>query len=368
MIRSIIIALTVFFATFFSGFTATSQPLQPGFDIDEYIELLALTSKHTDSTKFPDIPYPKRFKRHYLSPSVGLDNAWELWSDGRGTGVISIRGTTPSSESWLANLYAAMVPAKGQLKIGENQTFDYHLSDNPKAAVHVGWLLSTAFLCETMIPKIDSCYRAGITNFYIVGHSQGGGISFLLTAHLNQLQKDKLLSDQIRFKTYCSAAPKPGNLFFAYDYEALTQAGWAFNVVNSSDWVPEVPLSIQKTDDFNTANPFWGVKYKLKNQKFPKNIVLKHVYNKLDKPTRKAQKNYEKYLGVKAAEFVQKSLPDFEPPAYYPSNHYVRTGRIIVLTGDTAYFKKFPTIEEKIWIHHGFDAYYDLAVGMRAHP
>ena len=49
----------------------------------------------------------------------------------------------------------------------------------------------------------------------------------------------------LNIKTYCSAAPKPGNLFYAYDFEHITEGGWAFNVVNSADWVPELPSTTQ---------------------------------------------------------------------------------------------------------------------------
>jgi hypothetical protein len=66
-------------------------------------------------------------------------------------------------------------------------------------------------------------------------------------------------SKDIKFKTYCSAAPKPGNLYFSYDYEADNQIGWSFTVVNGADWVPELPVSIQSIGDFNKTNPFKNV-------------------------------------------------------------------------------------------------------------
>jgi len=48
----------------------------------------------------------------------------------------------------------------------------------------VGWLLSTAYLSKDILPKIDSMYKSGIKDFILMGHSQGGAINFLLTAHL----------------------------------------------------------------------------------------------------------------------------------------------------------------------------------------
>lgn len=185
-----------------------------------------------------------------------------------------------------------------------------------------------------------------------MGHSQGGAISFLLTAYLKNLQKTNVIAKDIQFKTYCSAGPKPGNLFFAYEYEAMTQNGWAYNVVNSADWVPETPFSVQTLDDFNKTNPFVNAKSMIKQMKFPQNIALKSTYKKLDKPSRKAQKNYEKYLGTMTSKIIRKSLPDFEAPTYYKSNDYVRTGTTIVLFATPDYYSLFPDDKEKIFIHH----------------
>ncbi len=58
--------------------------------------------------------------------------------------------------------------------------------------------------------------KAGIRNFYLLGHSQGAAINFLVTAHLRHLQKTGRIPADVRFKSYRSAAPKPGNLYFAY--------------------------------------------------------------------------------------------------------------------------------------------------------
>lgn len=89
-----------------------------------------------------------------------------------------MRGTTEKPESWLANFYAAMVPAKGEIKLNDTEIFRYQLATNPKAAVHIGWLLGMAYLSKEIAPKIDSLCKTGIKEFLIMGHSQGGAISF----------------------------------------------------------------------------------------------------------------------------------------------------------------------------------------------
>ncbi len=339
--------------TIFCSGAGFSQRLSPGFDKEECIEMIRISGEFGNEEVFGIVPKPTMYEQVYRSEVVGLDNMWDLWiHKEQPIAVISTRGTTANSASWLANFYAAMVPAKGSLKLSETDTFVYTLAQSPEAAVHIGWLLGMAILSKDILPKIDSLYQAGVHDFILAGHSQGAGITYLLTAYLRQLQLAGDLPDDIQFKTYCSAGPKPGNLYFAYEYEAMTQFGWAFNVVNSADWVPEVPMSIQTTDDFNKTNPFVNARTMISEQKFPNNVALKKVYNSLDKPTRKAQKNYQKYLGEVASRSVVKALEGYEAPDFYQSNNYVRTGNYVVLLADSAYYAAYPNSTEKIFIHH----------------
>ncbi len=330
---------------------ALAQSLKPGFDPVEYSELLKVSAQFGDSTYTSSFPKPERFKSVYRSPDIGLDNKWDLWVDGT-TAVINIRGTTANSTSWLANFYAAMIPAKGELQLSDTETFSYALSNNPRAAVHVGWMVGTGFLVKDILPKLDDYYKRGVKNWLIMGHSQGGSIAFLLTAHLYSLKRQGKLPADMLLKTYCSAGPKPGNLYFAYEYEAMTQGGWAYNVVNSADWVPEMPFSIQTVNDMNITNPFVGADAMIKKQPLVKRLVMRHVYNGLSKPAIQAQKNYEKYLGKLAANTVKKNLNGYVSPEYYKSSHYVRTGSTIVLLADSTYYTRYPDSKTKIFTHH----------------
>jgi heat shock protein HslJ len=328
------------------------QILRPGFDKLEYLELLRISSRFGDSAYRSKIESPLSSRFVYRSPVVGLDNVWELWKQDRGVAVISIRGTTGSSTSWMANFYAAMVPAKGQLQMSKSETWNYELAQSSTAAVHAGWLIAMAFLSKDILPKLDSAYHNGTREFIISGHSQGGAIAYLLTAHLYQLRSTGKIPSDIVFKTYCSAGPKPGNLYFAYEYEDKTKNGWAFNVVNSADWVPETPMSIQTMEDLNPVNPFEDPKKLFSKLKFPQNIAMRFVLNRLDNPTKRARKNYKKYLGNFVGKSVGKKLDGFTPPEYYNSVDYVRTGAQIVLLADDAYYQQFPQDREKIFTHH----------------
>lgn len=340
------------------------QQLKPGFDSDEYFELLKVSSRQGDTLYNPDLPSPKYHQRLYRSPVMGLENRWELWeSTVSKTAVISIRGTVNSQLSWVENFFCAMVAAKGSIKLSNEFTFEYELAQDEDAAIHVGYLTATGFLSRDMLPKIDSLYKKNIKEFSIIGHSQGGGISILLSAYLENLKaKGELPSDMI-FKTYSSAGPKPGNLYFAYDYEYMMREGWAFNVVNTADWVPEGPFSIQTTDDYNSSNPFRLAKAEFKHLPFKQRIVVSRLYKNLEKPPKKANKRYQKYLGKMIGNNIQGALPGFEMPPIYNSNNYVRTGSQIILHTNKAYYKIFPEDPEMIWNHHMFEAYMFLLNG-----
>jgi hypothetical protein len=122
------------------------QKISPGFDKAEYIELLKISSSQRDSIRNKNFASPEKFTLSYRSPVMGLDNRWDLWISEDSLAVISIRGTTRSTVSWLENVYGVMVPASGDLKLAKDFSFNYHLADNPRAAVHLGWLIGTAYL------------------------------------------------------------------------------------------------------------------------------------------------------------------------------------------------------------------------------
>lgn len=328
---------------------AQTSHLKPGFEKTEFIDMLRVCAGFYDDK--PPIDLPTRYRRVYRSPIVGLDNRWELWRRDDGVGVVSLRGTTLNAVSWLENFYAAMVPATGQLQLGATETFTYKLAKNPRAAVHAGWVIGMAYLAKDILPKLDSCFQKGDREFIITGDSQGGALAFLMTSYLHSQLGSRFPAD-VRFKTYCIAGPKPGNLYYAYDYELMTQGGWGFNIVNSADWVPEIPMSIQTTSDFNKTNPFVGIPQAIRSQKFFKRVALNYAFGKLDKPTRKAQKQYQRFLGGYIEKIVGKNLPDYRAPTYYKSNHYVRTGQTVVLDAEETYYQQFPDDPKLLFRHH----------------
>lgn len=338
------------FTLLFNGLCG--QILKPDFSKAEYVDMLRISAQFGSNDYAQRFAVNDRYRMVYESSAMGFDNKWMLWMRDDGVAIISIRGTTKAAASWTANFYAAMVPAKGSIKINKDWTYDYHLADVPEAMVHVGWLIASAHLMQEIKPVVDSLCNNHTRNIMVTGHSQGGAISFLVSAQLHHARKLGLLPNDLSIKTYCSAAPKPGNLFFAYDFGATTQSMGAFNVVNAADWVPQTPASIQTLNDMNTTNPFKNIAPMLQQQSFFKRLAIKHVYNKLTKPALKAQRQYNKYLGNKASAMASRQLPGFESSKHNLSFDYTPAGTTIALLPDENYYHLYPKASEQVFTHH----------------
>jgi hypothetical protein len=326
--------------------------LRPGFDAREYVRLLEISNRQMDTPwKMNDrmLPEPEGCRLVYRSPVTGLDNRWDLWLEGDSVGIISIRGSIGREESWLENFYCAMVPATGILQLNDSTTFHYQLAEDYKAAVHVGWLIGMASLAPTVVEKVREYRAKGVRSFIIMGHSQGGSIAFLLRSYLYYLDKSLVV------KTYCSAASKPGNQYYAYDFDYITRGGWGLTVVNTRDWVPETPFGIQTLRDMNDINPF-------AKESFFSKIYLGSDYNELDEATTGAAATYRRDLGEKVFQKVRKFLPQLVQPQYHPSMNYIPAGTTVVLPPYPGYDKAFVGSTMAVMVHHGLRAYYELVV------
>ena len=362
--RTILLSIFIIFLGLSNSFAQSN--LKPGFDPIEYRDMLRISIRQADSTKhvYPGLlaAYPNA-DMVYKSAEVGIYNQWEMWITPNKIGVISIRGTIPKAESWMENFYSGMISAQGRIKIDSNQYFNYKLADDSMAYVHIGWTIALAAIGPDIIEKINTYHSKGVKDFIIIGHSQGGAIAFLLRSYLFYLEQP--LARDITIKTYCSAAPKPGNLYYAYDFDLITQGGWALRVVNTEDWVPEMPFSIQTLDDVNEVSPFTNGKTIFKDVSFAKRMYLEHAYKKMDKSTKKAQKVYIQYLGDKTYEFVQKTLAYHEKPNFVKSFNYSTCGTPIILRPGNAYHNNYlKNTKQHIFINHLIYPYYLITLEM----
>lgn len=296
-----------------AGHCVFAQQLKPGFEADEYLGVLQRSVNYIDSPFRGSVPKPVDYTRVYRSAVVGLNNRFAVWVNKSKTVMaIDLRGTTAALDSWLENFYSAMVPAEGCIVLSDSCTFNYKLARDPKAMVHVGWTVGLASMAPDIVRKIRQFYGEGVKQVLVEGHSQGGALAFLLSAYLYYLKEDGKLPSDLVIKTYCSAAPKPGNLYFAYDFDYNNRGGWAFNVVNSADWVPETPFSIQTIKDFNKLNPFVNAKDGLRSQKLLVRLYTTHVYNKLAKSAKKNAKKVRevhRQNGGWAGETISAAIP-----------------------------------------------------------
>ncbi len=338
-----------------------AQHLQPGFDPNEYAELLRITARQRGPIPDSLFPEPLRFKLSFTSDSLGMDNSYQIWtakSDTVKQAVISLRATTIHPISWAENLYCPMIPAKGQIKIADDLIYDYQFAEHADATVHLGWLIGTAFIERDVIPRLLSLYDSGIKDIYIFGHSQGGAISYLLTSSLHYMQENGAIPKDIQFKTYGSAAPKPGNLFYAYDFEKISLGGWFYNVVSDQDWVPEAPMSIQTVDAYSVSNPFLHINKMTKDLSLIKKIVVRGKFNGVKRNLTRAERKMNRIMGKQFTTIVKGYLKEYKPPKHFDENaNYQRAGNQRTLVANAVYFDYLPDAQRKYFRNHMMDAY-----------
>jgi hypothetical protein len=354
----LVIVAFVFYLSVFGAVSAKAQTPFAGFDAAEYADAIDLAFRYMRDTALATPRFTLK-KGSYLrllrTPEVGLYNCAEVYLRSDGVVVVSLRGTIAKPESWLENFYAAMIPAEGSLTVNDSTTFPYKFANLPNAYVHTGWTLGLAHVAPYITRSLDSLLKAGHTNIFVTGHSQGGGLAFLTTSYLYYHYKQQYPAMQL--KAYCSAAPKPGNQNYAYDFEHITRGGYGFRIINSADWVPEMPFTIQTVNDMNPANPVVNAKTSLKSQKLLARIYLNSIYNKLSRSTAKATRRYQKYLGQKLDGRVGKVLPQYEGPTYVNSSFYATAGVPIVLYADSSYQQKFVFNGKNVFVHHMAEPY-----------
>lgn len=337
-----------------------AQTLQPIADKKEIHNSLVLAMDIHKAMPNDSLLKYTNYTNIYRSKEIGLTNQWALYKNTKNNiHEIVIRGTVNRGSSWLANYYAAMISANGTIQLNRTKKIKYHFADDDRATVHAGWTIASLYLMEEIKPKIDSLYKHNNKEFIISGHSQGGVITYLITANLRQMQLKGELPQDIVFKTYALAPPKPGNLYFTYQYEKMTQA-WSYSVSNVQDWVPEVPPTTQTLKDFNPISPFseTEISKAMKKISWPKRMFAKGIFNKISNPTEKSNERYQKYLGGFVFKMIHKQLPELVEPTYSDNSDYNRCSNPVILDGlqDKAYQEQFDK-PENIMSHHLPPAY-----------
>lgn len=345
-----------------------SAQKQPGsFDPATYADVLwlgfyGITDSLEGTTQFQ--LEAGNYQRVFRSAEVGLYNRCELYVRSDSAILLNLRGTINKPESWMENFYAGMIPAKGSLQLTKDYTFDYQLANDPAAMVHAGWTIGTGFLAKEYMPVLESLLERGLHQLYVVGHSQGGALAFLNTSHIFYSLASRY--PQLHITTMASAAPKPGNLYYAYDLEQELGIGNVWRIVNPADWVPETPISVQGLGDLNPVNPFMFAKTAIKQQKFATRIALNYMYKSMRNGSSKAAKRYNRFLGKGVGKQVAKKLPGFVPPKYTGANNYSTAGAPVIMPTGEGYFKQFVFDGQNVFVHHMYAPYAYLLKQLRA--
>ena len=271
------------------------------------------------------------YKLLYESKPTKMDNVWQFWQKGDNAVVINLRGTTKRSISWFENFYAAMIPAQGEMLLPDSRKVKYKFAENKKATIHTGWAIGVETMLPDILKHIKEANDKGIYNVYITGFSQGGALVHVLRAALEYIPEEQLSSKNI-FKVYAFAAPKPGNRFFAYDYASYTSLkNPSYTIINSADWVPQVPFTIQSPDNMVDANPFVALENNDIEMSLFKRIFIKRIYYSMKNPVNKSQKRFKKVLGSDIEKQIKNSIGDFETPPNVDDFSYSPVGVQVIL-------------------------------------
>ncbi len=251
MEKSFKIATIICVCIILSGiYHASYAQLREGFDPGEAKSLIAICNSYSFLELYGSdtLIIPENFRKVYTSEVIGLDNTFQVY-ESNNIGVIHFRGSTSETSSWVENMYSAMIPGEGVIKIN-NKDCPYKFASDTSAAVHAGYALAVVLLSPVLIQQIDSLNSKGIFHILITGHSQGGAQALLSRAYLENLRNGEISSRNV-FKTYAFANPMCGNREFAREYEMnYSEINMSYCIINPHDLVPKMPMHYQEDGKF----------------------------------------------------------------------------------------------------------------------
>ncbi len=290
-----------------------------GFSAEEATDMMALNNSFTFIKVFntDTAIVPKSYERIYRSGVFGLDNQYQIWRNNN-FAVISFRGSTAKQESWLENLYSAMIPAVGKVILPGSETVDYKFASDTAAHVHAGWTLGLLFMVNDLVYHINNLNHQGIYNIIFTGHSQGGALAHLARAYFENLPKGRI-SSKNRFKTYAFASPMPGNKVFANEYnKRFAFKNTSYNIVNPKDIVPRMPITLYNGKVFDPEQ----IGNLLMNSSFSNatGIIASRLVSKWFVKDPNAY--YIKKAGIEVEEQVEKKIGKIVMPKYCSDQSY----------------------------------------------
>ena len=336
--------------------------LSPGFDPSEAKTFIAIMAQLEDAPP-PQPPIPPNWVLDFDAPELGpFDNKYQLWKNTEVPGqyALAIRGTVDKKGSILEDLLSVMIPAQGTVTLGP-VSFSYTFAQEPNAGVHLGFTLGLGFLLFDGLNGIlvQLVKRIGvIEELYITGHSQGAAVATLCRSFF---QYSKIVQDLgLSYKTYLFAQPKPGNDHYAYDFAAIPgNTTMAWNVTNSLDWVPQVPLTFEWLDDLNQPNPASAY---LGGDPLVHDLHAMREKMRADAAVRQLVR-YAPHMAALGAVLAAQKIHPFGAPTGAPrilhTLYFQNAGAPLILTGVPC---PTPDCGGDSWFQHHTTTYYDLLV------
>lgn len=354
------------------------MPFAPGFVASEATDAvnLCMQLNGTGLTGLDGQPEPPReVSSRWTSDSrqtesLGpFNNAWSAWKSVQDSDLyaVVVRGTVGDFGSILDDVLATSVRANSFLPVrapdGSMNSLPLQLVSSAKAAnaaVHLGFTWGAAILLYHRDEGILK-YLLGLptgSKILIAGHSQGAAIATLLHAMLLHASTDgagplakAMKPKDFDFKSYVFAQPKPGNWQFAHDFAQVAgNRGLAHCINNDSDWVPQVPLSLEQPDEV-TGNPI-GTYLAEKHRAVE---LLVNEIGHLAQLARSAISDVAECAAVEATDYLGKNIDVAQFLSTEtggntaPNLDYVQCGRFYSLCGKATPAKHS---DDVLWQHH----------------
>ncbi len=322
MIHQSIRLLVAVFSLFICA--SSSAQLEKGFNATEAKDMLAICNSFAfiDLYKSDKEILPEGYKKIYTSGTFGMENKFQIYRKGN-TAVFNFRGTTTQTMSWMENIHAAMIPAKGDMLIN-GEKISYAFAHHDSAAVHSGYALAIAFLAKDIEYHLYNLHQQGVHDIIITGHSQGGALAQMLKAYVEN-NRGENISEDFFFKTYSFANPKCGNKEFALEYnERFQDDESSFSIINPADPIPRMPLSYNEgsfiSGDDISAFLFDGESLNMK-ERFTDLLIRKNEKGL----SRHISKTSNRLAGLMAKQLGDVSLPPFVDDINYYETSVVVT-------------------------------------------